>query len=71
MYRRGKATLESSRLSAWIRIIPEHQDMLCSPTVQAGPAQTQATRKLSGPIQSGEEPDQCGVPFAALVMEFL
>ena len=31
--------------------------MLCSPTVQAEPCESTATRKLSGPIQSGEEPE--------------
>ncbi len=46
--------------------------MLCSPTVQAGLCESAAARKLSGPIQCGEEPESMwrtlrrlsyGVPF--------
>ena len=59
MYRHGEATLESNRAS--IRFTDG----------ASGPCQEQATRNLSGPIQSGEEPIPCRATPGRPDLEFL
>ena len=45
--------------------------MLCSPTVQAEPCDSGQRGNSQVQYRAGRNPNQCGVPCAALVMEFL